>query len=149
MSVQDINGVPFELTGDMIADPQALAVAQRLMEDPEVKKIQEDYDWRAAFHEGFHGCEGSDPAEINDIFSVIACAEGENDADDWLGVFWMLDGRYLVLRAGCDYTGWDCQASGSVAFYPTVEAACSKLVLEARERGRLESQLRGIVKLDW
>lgn len=37
--------------------------------------------------------------------------EGERDGDDWI---WYLKANKLdwILVAGCDYTGWDCQASG-------------------------------------
>ncbi len=32
---------------------------------------------------------------------------------DWQKAF-EYAGRYFYLAAGCDYTGWDCQASGYV-----------------------------------
>jgi len=34
-------------------------------------------------------------------------------SEDVVGVFKLSDGRYAVLRASCDTTGWDCQAGGS------------------------------------
>jgi hypothetical protein len=43
----------------------------------------------------------------SDVAEVIATDDGENDGPEWLGVFLLRDGRYAVLRAGCDYTGWD------------------------------------------
>lgn len=42
----------------------------------------------------------------DDVINIIAIREGENDGANWLGVFYLKDGRYAVLRAGCDYTGW-------------------------------------------
>jgi hypothetical protein len=38
---------------------------------------------------------------------IIALSEGEPDGAAWLGFFELLDGRFLFLEAGCDYTGWD------------------------------------------
>jgi hypothetical protein len=50
---------------------------------------------------------------IDDIKSVLAVWEGENDGDDWRWVLLMKDGRYIFLQGGCDYTGWDCQSWAS------------------------------------
>lgn len=51
-----------------------------------------------------------------DVAEVLACSEGENDGPNWLCFGRLGDGtgRYFFLSAGCDYTGWDCQASGDV-----------------------------------
>lgn len=46
----------------------------------------------------------------DDVAEIIAAVNGDNDGPDWLGVFRLKDGRYLVASGGCDYTGWDCQA---------------------------------------
>lgn len=43
----------------------------------------------------------------DDVAEIIAMAEGENDGAEWVGVFRLNDGRFAVLRAGCDYTGWE------------------------------------------
>lgn len=48
-----------------------------------------------------------------DVQSVHASVEGENDGPPWRMVGQLKDGRYFYLEACCDYTGWDCQASGS------------------------------------
>lgn len=48
-----------------------------------------------------------------DVVHIEAMAEGENDGDSWLICGQLMDGRWFALRAGCDYTGWDCQAGGS------------------------------------
>lgn len=63
------------------------------------------YDWSEAFAyaTGF---------TIRDVAEVKAYANGHNDEDNWIGVFLLKDGRWAWLTAGCDYTGWDCQASG-------------------------------------
>ena len=42
-----------------------------------------------------------------DIVQVIASVNGEHDEADWVGLFHLTDGRFLVARGGCDYTGWD------------------------------------------
>jgi hypothetical protein len=48
-----------------------------------------------------------------DVDQVIACANGKNDGDAWVGVFELRDGRYAMVRASCDYTGWDCRRWGN------------------------------------
>lgn len=41
-----------------------------------------------------------------DVTKIIALREGENDGESWVGIFALKDGRFAVLRAWCDYTGW-------------------------------------------
>lgn len=43
---------------------------------------------------------------VEDVEEVLGSVEGENDGPDWVAVFKLKDGRFAVLRAGCDYTGW-------------------------------------------
>src|SRR6185503_6561645 len=45
---------------------------------------------------------------VDDIKKVLAVIEGENDGSDWHWVLLLNDNRYIYLRGGCDYTGWDC-----------------------------------------
>lgn len=62
------------------------------------------YDWLEAFtYANF---------SIDDVETVFAEDEGENDGENWISFGRLKDGRYYFLAAGCDYTGWDCQASG-------------------------------------
>jgi hypothetical protein len=57
------------------------------------------------------------PAELQDkpVIALKMIQQGENDGRNWL---WAVqfegayDGDWWVLCAGCDYTGWDCQAGG-------------------------------------
>lgn len=53
---------------------------------------------------------------------TIASSEGQGDGDSWIAAFECKDGRYAFLIAGCDYTGWGCQAGGNEYFAPTLEA---------------------------
>lgn len=55
-----------------------------------------------------------DPIDISDIDKVVAYVEGENDGPNWLVVGVANDGRWFMMSAGCDYTGWDCQAGGTL-----------------------------------
>ncbi len=52
------------------------------------------------------------PFQRQDVKRVIALSEGENDGPNWLCVVELDDGRFAFVSAGCDYTGWDCMASG-------------------------------------
>lgn len=98
-------------------------------------------DWEAAFNEAGAPSNpltrevAKDGYAPKDIKRVIAAEDGENDGDNWLGLFEMADGRFLSLRAGCDYTGWDCQASGSAEWTSTEDEA--RACLTPEERGRL------------
>lgn len=88
------------------------------------------YDWQCAFEyagddsasraalasPNVSTCIGS-TAPASDVLRsevkrIIWISEGENDGRDWLIVTEQNDGRFAFLCAGCDYTGWDCQASG-------------------------------------
>lgn len=80
-----------------------------------------DYDWTHAFDEALSGgasrCEGFDGSaamDVADVATIHRWSEGENDGPPWLAVGELRDGRWFYLEASCDYTGWDCRASGRV-----------------------------------
>lgn len=79
-----------------------------------IQDLKESGDWEEAFSyaNGFG---------IDDIAEIRNASEGCNDGDDW--VIWgrLKDGRWFYLHAGCDYTGWDCQASGDSSVADTEE----------------------------
>lgn len=62
-----------------------------------------------------------DPFTREDVEDIIAMSNGFNDGDDWLGVFYLKDGRFAFIKAGCDYTGWDCRAGGDTYVSDTRE----------------------------
>jgi len=71
------------------------------------------YNWEEAFRCAQHlveptpGFKGSKaPFYREDVERIILIAEGANDGDPWVGAFKLDDGRYGVVRAWCDYTGW-------------------------------------------
>ena len=41
-----------------------------------------------------------------DVETVFASEDGENDGDPWRMVGKLKDGRYFYIEASCDYTGW-------------------------------------------
>lgn len=55
------------------------------------------------------------------VVEILAIHDGENDADDWVGIFRLDDGRFAVLSAGCDYTGWGCIENGGSYVANTLE----------------------------
>ena len=106
----------------------------------------EDYDWRKAFELAgrevpaqdddwrsgidnlphLQACAPGidvDTSEFTrrDVAQVETFANGENDEADWLCFGQLKDGRWFMLRAGCDYTGWDCQSGGLVDLAPDRE----------------------------
>ncbi len=48
----------------------------------------------------------------DDVAEIVGITEGENDGHNWEIAGRLTDGRWFFLSAGCDYTGWDCVASG-------------------------------------
>ena len=83
-------------------------------------EMRTDYDWAQVFADENAGNVdksvnvappganvGFEPMTRGDVSEIIAAVNGENDEADWLGVFRLKDGRFLVASGGCDYTGWD------------------------------------------
>lgn len=52
------------------------------------------------------------PFTFADVVTINGAARGENDGAPWIAYGRLVDGRAFFISAGCDYTGWDCQASG-------------------------------------
>lgn len=127
----------------------------------QLRGLAEDYNWRCAFeyagtpYGGYDGTEPGathgrtqDPAagkgytgkvgpvSISDVKRIVACSEGERDERAWMGLFELHSGAFLTLVASCDYTGWDCQASGSSELFDT-EADAIRWGLGDDERERL------------
>lgn len=97
-------------------------------------ELQQSYDWEEVFGEGSGGnCTNetdpcppdakidTSPPKRADVTEIIAAVNGDNEGPDWIGVFRLKDGRYLVAQGGCDYTGWDCQASNSMHVGATLD----------------------------
>lgn len=93
-------------------------------------KELDSYDWAEVFGEGSGGnCTpiipnappnySIDKSKFSreDVARIYGQVDGENDGLDWVVWGRLKDGRFFVARGGCDYTGWDCQASncGDVA----------------------------------
>lgn len=104
-----------------------LPFATTAVRDIGLADLRSDYDWREVFGQGGGGnCHqkadacppGSavdiTPPNIEDVVGVVAASNGENDGAEWVGLFEMRDGRYVVASGGCDFTGWDCQANNSI-----------------------------------
>ncbi len=41
-----------------------------------------------------------------DVTYIIGLREGKNDEENWLCAGQLKDGRWFLVEAGCDYTGW-------------------------------------------
>ena len=94
-------------------------------------KELDDYDWAEVFGEGSGGnctaiipnrCPGdtitsSGTFSREDVAIIMGMSEGERDERSWIVWGQLKDGRWFKAAGGCDYTGWDCQASncGDVA----------------------------------
>jgi hypothetical protein len=122
--------------------------------DITLDQLLTDYDWAQVFadenagnvdkttREALPGSGVSTaPASRPDVARIVAAVNGENDGAEWLGLFELKDGRYLVAQGGCDYTGWDCQASNAMTVASTLdEALVYGLSDEEARRLGLESE---------
>jgi len=76
-----------------------------------------------------------EPFTREDVELIFGMSEGENDGPAWLIWGQLKDNRYFYIEAGCDYTGWDCQAGGSCVFSKDLEDMKKfGLTEEGRER---------------
>ena len=77
------------------------------------------YDWQEAMkYANF---------TFQDIQEIIKAKEGENDGKDWKLLVKLKSGKFGWLSAGCDYSGWDCQADGESGICETQQEAEEKL----------------------
>lgn len=104
----------------------------------------DDYAWEEAFRFANENI-GSAGALCDvsafgreDVVEIIAIEDGENDGASWIGVFRLADGRFAFVDAGCDYTGWECQAGGNAVVSTSLEVLIRfGLGEDARDRLRL------------
>lgn len=117
--------------------------------------ILNDYDWENAFGENNITLryERVLPDRENEKLSIAPCTRedvkdilfhqvGENDGPSWIAIGHLKDGRYFSLEAGCDYTGWDCQASG-VMSYASTKRNLFKFGVDDDMRRRFEIDIQG------
>ncbi len=105
-------------------------------------------DWAYALHEAMRGSCGSydcGPELVSElgVVEIIADSDGEADEANWLAILKLADGRFAFLSAGCDYTGWDCRASGSLSYAPTLADLC-RMELDEDSRQRLGFDVFGV-----
>jgi len=108
---------------------RSVATVVRRAADSEGIMLKEldSFDWKEAFgYAGEPNTSGSPriqatitntslsitPFTREDVIEIVGLSEGEGDGPDWLAYGCLRDGRWFYLEAGCDYTGWDCQADG-------------------------------------
>lgn len=114
-----------------------------------IEQLVDDYDWAQVFadenagnvdktiHVAPPGSSVSDATVCRaDVAEIIAAVNGENDGAEWIGVFKLKDGRYLVASGGCDYTGWDCQAGNNLTVCKDM-ADVLQFGLSVEQRARL------------
>jgi len=115
-----------------------------------LEQLKVDYDWAQVFADENDGNVsktvqvappgvGVSDAEMTreDVQEIIAAVNGENDGNEWLGLFHLKDGRYLVATGGCDYTGWDCRAGNCLIVCSSMEDIL-QFGLSAVQKERLE-----------
>lgn len=90
------------------------------MEPHGIPGLPDDYDWdEAVACASIERCRSAYPladAGVVDIYGAVRAVahdDGQNDGADWIAVLELADGRYALIAAWCDYTGWDCQSGAS------------------------------------
>lgn len=59
---------------------------------------------------------GVEPIFVKEVCTAVVVAGPEGYAEvDVVGIVKMDNGQYVAFEAGCDTTGWDCQADGSMS----------------------------------
>jgi hypothetical protein len=120
----------FECCGPPETDPED-GYAWSADNDPDVRRANPQDDTTSL-----------DPFQRSDVEEIKAYANGENDMAAWLCVGKLKDGRWFVLSAGCDYTGWDCRSGGSasvapdyatLAAYGLTDEECRRLALRREQ----------------
>ena len=80
------------------------------------------------------------PFTREDVVEISGISEGENDGRDWVIYGKLKDGRWFLLVAGCDYTGWDCRSWGK-AWIGKSKEEIERFAMGQDERERLSIQL--------
>jgi hypothetical protein len=102
--------------------------------DPTVPEMllrgEDSYTWEAAFSEA--------KLKPDDIATVAgAYIEDGYYAETTVFAYGQLhDGRWFFMEAGCDTTGWDCQAGGSHETAPSYEQLVA-MVMTQEQRAAL------------
>lgn len=78
--------------------------------DEQVKRMNIDYDFVACLEYN------PQPFNLLDVDKILAVIEGQPDGAEWHWVIRLKDNRFVYLRGGCDYTGWDYQSDASCVF---------------------------------
>lgn len=112
-----------------------------------VEEFQNDYDWKEAIDiSGIRKVPGTSVSDadfdMSHVVEVIRASVGENDGPNWIALLRLADGRFACVSAGCDYTGWDCQASGAAYVGSTLQEI-ARFGLDDRERDRLDVSVDG------
>lgn len=109
-------------------------------------EFRASYDWEYIFEHFIRPTavlgdrSATDSFSREDVAEIVALVEGENDGDEWVGVFLLKDGRYAAIAAGCDYTGWGCQDGGSTEVASDL-GGILYLGLTDEQRRRMEIEL--------
>lgn len=114
-----------------------------------LEELLEDENWAQVFADENDGNVNKDvdrappnsdvdisPMTRQDVAEIIASVDGQNDGDDWLGVFLLKDGRYLIAKGACDSSGWGCQAWNQLTVCEHMEDVL-QFGLTADEKDRL------------
>ena len=77
------------------------------------------YDWQEAMNYA--------KFEFKDIQDIISAEEGENEGNNWKLIVKLKNEKYGWLSAGCDNSGWGCQAGGKSGIAETFEEAQNEI----------------------
>lgn len=99
-----------------------------------------DYDFTAAVY--YNDVD----VDLDNVKQVLVVWQGENEGDEWRWIFVTHDSRYAFMSGGCDYTGWDCQSSCSVEYFPTIAEAVRHMITVETNTNRWEGKRVDVIK---
>lgn len=86
------------------------------------------------------------PFAVDDVVDMKAAIPGHNDEDSWYWICELRDGRFFLVTASCDYTGWDCRSSCDCIEGASAIDCANKVIEQYSKRGIKEQlilQLQG------
>ena len=108
------------------------------MNDNNIHKRTPDEDMKDAFDQNF-----TPEFKLDDINNVLAGIAGENDEYNWYWVVELKDGRFALIDAWCDYTGWDCRSGVAIELGSTPDEVIEKAPDKERySHRRIKTQLK-------
>lgn len=87
--------------------------------------------------------------KLEDIDNIFAEVAGANEGYDWYWIVTLKDGRFALIDAWCDCSGWACQSGVSISFGCSIDKVLDAAPIKEKYSNRnirvqLKRQLLGV-----